>query len=282
MNRQRKVVITTTYNEMGIIIDTKAEELGSSAQPKNVPSRKGVFIPDITVEMFRNASLEGIEDLLANGEMEDISLPSAQPEPFDDGYSGIYVKEEDVLKFYYVESEDDYWIGRRFDNFYYATWDRDLQNFVWSKSRYLPWGEHIVAPDTLWKEHTYPSEPKEIPLKDWLKGFYAKYFMSAGQSERKKGELPEEARKSAEEYCEECDHIEMCSWYPYEGCEFRSITQPERKKGKWIRITQGAMPEQYICPFCHRTIENYGVEELLSMRYPYCHCGADMRGDDDG
>ena len=46
----------------------------------NVPSRKGVFIPDITVEMFRNASLEGIEDLMVSGEMKDISLPSAQPE----------------------------------------------------------------------------------------------------------------------------------------------------------------------------------------------------------
>ena len=34
MNKQRKVVITITYNEMGIIIDTKAEELGSSAQPE--------------------------------------------------------------------------------------------------------------------------------------------------------------------------------------------------------------------------------------------------------
>lgn len=34
MNRQRKVVITTTYNEMGIIIDTKAEELDLSAQPE--------------------------------------------------------------------------------------------------------------------------------------------------------------------------------------------------------------------------------------------------------
>ena len=44
-------------------------------------SRKGVFIPDITVEMFRNASLESIEDLMARGEMEDILLPSAQPEP---------------------------------------------------------------------------------------------------------------------------------------------------------------------------------------------------------
>ena len=34
MNKQRKVLITITYNEMGIIIDTKAEELGSSAQPE--------------------------------------------------------------------------------------------------------------------------------------------------------------------------------------------------------------------------------------------------------
>ena len=32
MNRQRKVMITITYNEMGIIIDTKAEELDLSAQ----------------------------------------------------------------------------------------------------------------------------------------------------------------------------------------------------------------------------------------------------------
>ena len=44
-------------------------------------SRKGVFIPNITVEMFRNASLEGVEDLMASGEMEDVSLPSAQREP---------------------------------------------------------------------------------------------------------------------------------------------------------------------------------------------------------
>lgn len=34
MNKQRKVLITITYNEMGIIIDTKTEELGSSAQPE--------------------------------------------------------------------------------------------------------------------------------------------------------------------------------------------------------------------------------------------------------
>ena len=30
MNKQRKVLITITYNEMGIIIDTKAEEVAQS------------------------------------------------------------------------------------------------------------------------------------------------------------------------------------------------------------------------------------------------------------
>ena len=38
MNKQRKVLITTTYNEMGIIIDTKAEELDLSAQPNLQPT----------------------------------------------------------------------------------------------------------------------------------------------------------------------------------------------------------------------------------------------------
>ena len=56
--------------------------------------------------------------------------------------------------------------------------------------------------------------------------------------------------------------------------------EPERKKGKWIRITKGAIPEKYICPFCHREVKIYGVEKLLPIRYPFCHCGADMRGEE--
>ena len=72
------------------------------------------------------------------------------------------VKEEDVLKFYYCESKDDYYIGKRVGNFYYARYGET--GFEWFMSRYLPWGEHVVEPNTLWKEHTYPSEPKEIPF----------------------------------------------------------------------------------------------------------------------
>ena len=86
----------------------------------------------------------------------------------------IEVSEEDELKFYYVESIDDYWIGQRLDNFYYAKWNSKL-GFVWSASRYLPWGEHVVNEQTLWKEHTYPSEPREIPFTEWIVGFMKKY-----------------------------------------------------------------------------------------------------------
>lgn len=93
------------------------------------------------------------------------ALPSAEPKTDD----------ESELKFYYVESVDDYWVGRRLDNFYYANWHEGL-GFVWSHSRYLPWGEHIVDENTLWKEHTYPSEPIEIPFTEWIVGFYKKYL----------------------------------------------------------------------------------------------------------
>ena len=89
--------------------------------------------------------------------------------------AGPKTDEESELRFYYVESIDDYWIGQRLDNFYYADWHEGL-GFVWSKSRYLPWGEHIVNENTLWKEHTYPSEPIEIPFTEWIKGFVKKYF----------------------------------------------------------------------------------------------------------
>lgn len=84
------------------------------------------------------------------------------------------VKEEDILKFYYIESEDKYVVGQRVDTLYYA--EVGKTGLAFYMSRYLPWGEHVVAPDTLWKEHTYPSEPKEIPFFDWLQGFMKKEY----------------------------------------------------------------------------------------------------------
>lgn len=39
---------------------------------------KGLFIPDITAEMFRNGCLEGIEALMAEGEIYDIDYTPKQ------------------------------------------------------------------------------------------------------------------------------------------------------------------------------------------------------------
>lgn len=50
------------------------------------------------------------------------------------------------------------------------------------------------------------------------------------------------SRQAAKEYCAECDHNEVCRWYPYEGCEFRSLpsAQPEQR---WIPVTE-RLPEK--------------------------------------
>lgn len=101
-------------------------------------------------------------------ESEDCGITFLNNEP--------YVKEEDVLKFYYCKSEDDYYLGRRVDNFYYARYNKECKEFVWCMSRYLPWGEHVTDKISLWKEYQYPSKPVEISFNDWLKGFIQKYY----------------------------------------------------------------------------------------------------------
>lgn len=106
------------------------------------------------------------------------------------------VKEEDTLKFYYCESEDDYYIGKRVGNFYYARYAET--GFEWFMSRYLPWGEHVVKPNTLWKEYTYSSEPKEIPFFEWLQGFVKKYC----------GGTVEECREAVEKQKAKKPHID--------------------------------------------------------------------------
>ena len=81
-------------------------------------------------------------------------------------------KEEDILKFYYCDSEDSYLVGLRVGNYYYAHYIDG--RWVFDMSRHLPWGEHVVDDTTAWKEHTYPSEPKEIDFSSWLQGFIKK------------------------------------------------------------------------------------------------------------
>lgn len=45
----------------------------------------------------------------------------------------------------------------------------------------------------------------------------------ADDAEPVKPALSDDDRKASEAWCENCDHIEMCKWYPTCGCEFRQI-----------------------------------------------------------
>jgi len=55
MNKQRKVLITTTYNEMGIIIDTKAEEV---ARPNLQPTCDQLTTDTISRQAAIDAAVE--------------------------------------------------------------------------------------------------------------------------------------------------------------------------------------------------------------------------------
>lgn len=149
-------------------------------------------------------------------------------------------KEENILKFYYCDSEDSYLIGLRVGNFYYAHYLDG--SWVFGMSRYLPWGEHVKQESTAWKEYTYPSEPREINFSEWLKGFVKKEC----------GGTPEECKKSVavskamiarkitpenmEEYMKIEDECVKC------GFTFKSLLEarekqipykPSRKKLVW-------------------------------------------------
>ena len=152
------------------------------------------------------------------------------------------VEEENILKFYYVRSIDEYWIGRRIDNFYYAEYDPESRQWTWTHSRYLPWGEHIVSQTSLWKEHTYPSEPEEIPFADWLQGFIKKH---ADVVEWKT------CRNFATEY-DDCDQF-VCSQCGIELQDWRRVERDED-----------------------------GLEVYHEYRLRFCpNCGAKMIGGDD-
>lgn len=104
-----------------------------------------------------NKALEEIQQYRAIGTVEELQKAE---------------KEENILKFYYCNSEDSYLVGLRVGNFYYAHYLDG--SWVFDMSRYLPWSEHVKQEFATWKEHTYPSEPREINFSEWLKGFVKK------------------------------------------------------------------------------------------------------------
>ena len=53
--------------------------------------------------------------------------------------------------------------------------------------------------------------------------------------------------------------------------------ETERKTGHWIEITSSN--HTYKCSVCGRLLVNItDGKNNVAKNYPYCHCGADMRG----
>ena len=70
MNKQRKVLITVTYNEMGIIIDTKAEEV---AQPNLQPICNQLATDTISRQAAIDEIDEWIKAFRKNGHKESVA-----------------------------------------------------------------------------------------------------------------------------------------------------------------------------------------------------------------
>jgi len=77
---------------------------------------KGLFIPNITEEMFRNCCLESIETLMAEGEIHEIEYPTwtsiSEAMPTETGYyliqySRKYSHDELAVAYYSVERSSD-------------------------------------------------------------------------------------------------------------------------------------------------------------------------------
>ena len=59
------------------------------------------------------------------------------------------------------------------------------------------------------------------------------------------------------------------------------LTPAEPKEGRWIEIS--SITHTYKCSVCGRLLVNVADgRNNVSKHYPYCHCGADMRGEQNG
>ena len=151
--------------------------------------------------------------------------------------------EEDILKFYYCESEDDYYIGQRVQNMYYARYADGV--FTWFMSRHLPWGKRVTAPETAWKEYTYPTEPKEISFMEWIEGFISKHMND--------GWIPVEER------------------LPEEGQEvWISVKTDCVRRGMYTKCFGFGMREGFICSDGFVDINAVNAWKLYVMPEPYC------------
>ena len=92
---------------------------------------------------------------------------------------------------------------------------------------------------------------------------------------------PAQPEPHYDEWCTDCKEYDKerhcCPRWNKVIRQALADAQPKRT-GKWIKITKGAMREKYMCSICGRTIEEDGIERLVPIKYPFCHCGAKMVG----
>lgn len=54
-------------------------------------------------------------------------------------------------------------------------------------------------------------------------------------------------------------------------------TIEERNRGEWLELTN--TNHTYVCSVCGRMLVNISDgKNTVTKNYPFCHCGADMRG----
>jgi DNA-directed RNA polymerase subunit RPC12/RpoP len=59
-----------------------------------------------------------------------------------------------------------------------------------------------------------------------------------------------------------------------------ALPSADRPQGEWIDI--GTISHSYKCSVCGRTLFHITVgKSHVAKHYPYCHCGARMKGADD-
>lgn len=55
----------------------------------------------------------------------------------------------------------------------------------------------------------------------------------------------------------------------------------ERPKGRWIEVPDKIWSHEFKCSCCGRSVYTMIGEKGVANWYPYCHCGADMRGEEE-
>lgn len=79
----------------------------------------------------------------------------------------------------------------------------------------------------------------------------------------------EEATEEDSAYCDDCEAVEMCMWYPHDGCQFK-VSRP---KGEWIFNPTDAIDLMFTKPKCSEC----GFESADGGNF-CSNCGARMKG----